>query len=934
MKSLLVFTLFIVISSSSFSQAWLNSPYFVEENSENVFDDLDQAFRLWAEDNDMDSVKGWKSFKRWHWFYSQRCHNGETLPNALHLLKESNNFKNKYEIAKGDANWISLSPSYVPACSDTSNITGMGRINCISFHPTDSNTYYVGTSQGGAWKTTDNGNSWISLTDDIPVLRISDIAIHPTQPDTMFLATGDIDHIVMSLVAPGGTYEYGMGVLRSYDGGLTWDSTGLVFHADSGQASLLRKVVIHPDSAGHLLTGGTAGMWKSTDNGDTWYQTTTGHYTDIEVNPENPNQIFIARIFIPGVSFSKAAIYRSDDFGENWTELPSGIPGNSYVYRTEIAIAPSDTNTIYAISCATNGGFHSFYRSQDNGDSWTQVASNTGSNEIPNVLGWADGGYFGFSFPGVPPDDSGQGTYDLTLVVHPKNKDLIYSGGVNMWASTNGGLGGDSLSTWNVVSFWLKYFGRSIHADQHFSAFHPLTGKFFQAGDGGIYMTDTLVIGDLDNVLPCINFVTFEIIPGCYTLGTQWQDISAGIHANEYYRIGLCRSKDDMVIGGTQDNGTFLFNDGTWIQTFGGDGMEAFIHPENPDTMWATNYNGALSRSYDGGLTYTSSLETPITDAGESGDWVTPYVMHPWFSNEIFTGFNNVWKSTDGGDNWSKISSIGNSGTLTSLAISPTDPAYIYTSRSDNIFKTSDAGQNWSSIKSTLPMSEAYLTYIAIDNYNPESIYVSFSGFIDAKKIYHSNNGGTSWDNISENLPNVPFNCIVHQSGLTVGGDTINGIYAGSDIGVFYTNDSLLQTASPWLMYNTGMPSVVITELEIQYSAQKIVAATYGRGIWESPLYSDSYNANVGIEDNIKTAMYVYPNPSDGIFNITLQNTNDNEIFWDIFDMQGRILVKGKSESQVSNSKFQIDLQKLPAGTYILNVSNGNAQYRTMLNVK
>ncbi|PLW94503.1 MAG: hypothetical protein C0592_02605, partial [Marinilabiliales bacterium] len=263
---------------------------------------------------------------------------------------------------------------------------------------------------------------------------------------------------------------------------------------------------------------------------------------------------------------------------------------------------------------------------------------------------------------------------------------------------------------------------------------------------------------------------------------------------------------------------------------------------------------------------------------------------------------------------------------LTSLAISPTNPGYIYAANIGDIYKTSDAGQSWTSIKGTLPMSQAYLTYIAADSYDPEKIYVTFSGFEDGKKVYMTDDAGTTWTNISENLPNVPFNCIIHQSGTNASGDTINGIYAGSDIGVFYTNDSLLQTATPWIMYNTGMPSVVVNELEIQYNAQKIVAATYGRGIWESPLYSDSYNSNVGIEE-AHTAMLVYPNPTQDLLNVVLKEIQGSDINWMVFDLQGRVVANG----QASDKVFKINISQIPAGNYLLHVENANTQYRTMI---
>lgn len=921
------FVAFFIVCISVRGQEWLTTNDV--SSSQSRFEAMDASFRMWQQSHSLDSNRGWKYFKRWQWFIGQRIYGQGSMPDARLVYRELLKVQSQTASIKGAANWTSVSPLSVPSCADTTNITGMGRILCITFHPTDSHVVFVGASQGGAWKSTDEGANWVSLTDNLPVLRVSDIALDPAHPDTMYLASGDIDHIVMSLVSPGGAYEYGMGIFRSYDGGITWDTTGFQPDASAGEPSLLRKVVLHPDSAGVIVTGGSPGIWKSRDYGDTWYQTLTGYYTDIEVNLSNPSTLYASGIYVPGVANSRAAIYKSVDFGETWTELSTGIPPTGTVYRTELAIAPSDTATIYAISSRSNGGFYGFYSSSDAGATWTQTASYTGVNQAPNMLGWADGGYFGFTLPGQPADDAGQGTYDLTLLVHPSNHKLIYSGGVNMWASTNGGQGGDS-STWNVVSFWLKYFGRSIHADQHVSAFHPLTGQFWQGTDGGLYVADSLVIGNLDDVWPCIDFVNFEITPGCYNLETQWSDVSNGLHITEYYRLGLCPSEPDMMIGGTQDNGTFLYRNGSWIQTFGGDGMEAMINYLNPDEMYATNYSGALSRSEDGGLTYISSLEEPITSAGETGDWVTPYVMHPWFPNEIFTAFKNVWKSTDRGETWTKLSNIGNSYSFTSLSIHPTHPEYMYAARPDNIFLTADAGQTWTSVKSNLPMSEAYLTYICADYYDPQTVYVTFSGFADGKKVFKTSNAGLTWDNVSMNLPNVPFNTIVFQAGTNALGDTIRGLYAGSDIGVFYTNDSLMATATPWIFFNQGMPAVVVNELEIHYPSQKIVAATYGRGLWESPLFSTSTGVSVGLPE-VNTTLSVFPNPGNGLYDVMMYGNAQSDVMWKCIASDGSVVKQGTIKQLGHELRWSIDIRDFAPGVYWLQVDRGNARYSKML---
>lgn len=928
MKQIL-FALSLFFGIAISAQQWRSNDYYVQGATKSGFTDLQQAFSLWAADKDLDQIKGWKQFKRWEYFYFQRLYPSFNMPDARLYMRERDEFIRKFgDGAKAGASWTNLSPSSVPVCADTSNITGMGRINCISFHPTDTHTIFIGASNGGAWKSTDDGQNWTALTEDIPMLRVSDIAIHPYFPDTMYLATGDIDHIVMSLVSPGGAFEYGMGVLKTYDGGLTWDTTGLRFDAAAGETNLIRKVVIQPDSVGHLLAAGSAGVWKSTDGGDNWYQTLTGQYTDLEVNPQNPNVMYLARIYVPGVVGSKASIYKSVDFGESWVEQTSGIPATGVVYRTELAIAPTDTARIYAISCGTSGGFHSFYSSSDGGTTWTKVASTLAADEAPNMLGWADGGYFGFSFPGVPPDDAGQGTYDLTLIVNPHDADLVYTGGVNMWSSSNGGIGGGS-STWNVVSMWLTYFGPSIHADQHFSCFHPFTGKFFQATDGGLYVTDSLITGNLDAVLPCVNLTTFEIIPGCYNLPSEWTELSGGLHITEYYRLALCQSKPDMVVAGAQDNGTFMFNDGNWLQTLGGDGMEAMINPNDPNVIYATNYSGALSKSTDGGLTYTSGLETPITDAGETGDWVTPYVMHPWYPEVLFTAFQEIWKSEDGGTTWNPISNISNAYSFTSLAISPIDPSYIYAARRDNIFRSADGGQTWVSIESGLPTSEALLSYIAVSEVDTQTVFVVFSGFAGGKKVYRSTDAGANWENISLNLPNVPFNCIVHQGGTNLAGDPINGLYAGSDIGVFFTNDSLINVGDNWVLFSNGMPAVVVSELEIQYSAQKIVAATYGRGLWESPLYQQSHNVSQSVGEVSTLSLNFYPNPGNGLYHLQLPYAVEGDVKYSVIDVNGKEVAIGILSANSGLFEASIDLSYLIPGNYLIRVNNGNAVYQT-----
>jgi len=926
-KSIIIILVMLFISHNVSSQHWMQDLHQRSTETELSFSDLKEAFHNWADGRDLSKMKGWRSFKRWAWFYEQRAYPDGIIHDQMIHYKELKKFRERYPVhLKNNGTWTSLSPAVLPPSPDPNSIHGMGRINCIAFHPTDTFTLFAGASQGGLWKSSDGGNTWMPLTDHLPVMAVSDIAINPLNPDVMYLSTGDIAYVGYNTIAAGRATQFGMGLLKTVDGGQTWDTTGLNYLPSQGQITLLRRVFIHPFDTSKVVAAGINGIFQSDDGGDTWTMKQEGKFIDFKQNPLNANTLYAMGIYWPGMTGSSARMYKSIDFGDTWTELTTSIPVNGQVIRTEMAIAPSDTNYIYALSCSWSGGFHSFHRSTDAGATWEKVASRQSAELAPNMLGWADGDYFGFSLPGVPKDTTGQGTYDLTLIVHPENENIVYSGGVNLWGTTNGGVGG-SASTWNIASMWLGYFGESVHADQHYLAYHPLTGELFLAGDGGLYKTDTLMLGNLDNVLPCINLATFEIIPGCYELPTNWTFLSHGLHNTEYYRLGLSRADKDMLAGGTQDNGTYLFKNGNWLNTYGGDGMETMLHHTNPDIIYVTNYNGALSKSTDGGVTYTSGLEAPITGTGETGDWVTPFVMDPWDAETIFTGFNNVWKSTNGGTNWTKISTWGNVQNIRALAVGPSNPYYIYASRSSGLFVTQNGGQDWTNISAGLPISQALITYITVSYHDPSKAWVSFSGFQDEKKVYRTTNAGQTWENISHNLPNVPANCIVHQAGANSQGDTLNGLYVGTDIGVFYTNDSLLTMSDPWIMFNGGLPGVIISELEIQYEARKIVAASYGRGIWESPLYEDTDIEGLGISGDGFTPFFkVYPVPADNELYLEITNATEGQIVVDVYDLQGRLVLQDSFESAVA-IKGKLNVNTLKPATYFIRARNGNTIY-------
>lgn len=903
----------LFFTSLSFSQPWMNGL----KNNNNDFYAIKKSFSEWSAGKDLKKLKGFKNYKRWEYFWEQRVYPSGKIPDITVYWDETIKHKNNSQQKSTQTSlWASVASNVIPNCSDTLSIIGMGRINCIAFHPTDTNIIFIGASQGGVWKSPDGGANWMCLTDDLPVLRISYIAVDPVNPDIIYIATGDIDDIAFSAVQEGRPYNYGIGILKSTNGGITWNTTGLSFALSELQNTLIRKIFINPLNTNELLAAGYKGIWKSYDAGANWTYIESYRVIDMEINPLNYKTVYASTYYNAAMASSKR-IYKSYDFGESWVELTTGMPTGTAIARVEITTTKADTNYLYAIACKQHGGLQGIYKSTNAGTSWTKLTG------VPNVLGWADGGKLA-TYTGMNADTLGQGWYDLTIVADPLNKNKVFTGGVNMWGTSNGG------SAWNIVSMWVKYMGNSIHADQHYSVYHPITNALYVANDGGLYKTYNPLIGSLEQFalpppfgLGCINMQTMEFDPTCYSLPTKWFNLGHGIINTEYYRLALCRNNSNMIVAGAQDNGTFMLRNGSWLNTLGGDGMEAMVDHYNDSIIYATNYNGALSRSDDAGYVYTSGLDSAITsaDAGnEQGEWVTPYIMHPDSSEVIYGGFQNVWKSSDKGTTWTKL---GNDpgDPYRALAICGSNANVIYGTRGNMINKTTDGGITWSSASTGLPLGQVMNTYIAVDKINPDLVWATTSGYVDSLKVFMSNDGGATWKNISEGLPNVPVNCIVRNE------NSNSDIYVGTDIGVYFTNDSLQGTATKWIEFSNGLPNVIINELEIHYGSGKIRAATYGRGLWETDLFPYIPTGNNKFMQ-AAGRISVSPNPVKDIVTISFgyETKQDAEIV--IFAMNGKKLINTREVIESKNS-CNINVSKLQSGIYVIVVKSKDTFYTT-----
>ena len=562
----------------------------------------------------------------------------------------------------------------------------------------------------------------------------------------------------------------------------------------------------------------STGVLKSINGGLTW--STTGLTFSVSlgrtigrllINPLNPNVVLAAtsvgiyRTNNAGVTWNvvKTGSYKDIEYkttvgdttnvfavtastfvrsvngGNTFTTTASGLPTTG-VNRMALSVTAADPNYIYILcSKSSDNGFGGVYRSVDGGVTFTLMSS------TPNIFDWSTSGS----------GAGGQGWYDIACGVSPTNKNEIICGGVNSWKSTNGG------STWTLNSHWTGGGGKPyVHADLHVVEYVNGT-TCYMGHDGGVSKTTNS--------------------------GVAWTTINGTMNIAQSYKIGQSAQAGtpNYVISGHQDNGTNLWNGGVWTEVYGGDGADCFVDWSTNATLVESYVQGDFNRSTNSGGSWTA-ITSGITGTAA---WVAPIIQDPNNANIFYGGYQQVFKSLNKGTAWTQMGTIAGSGDILSIAAAPSSTATLYASRSTNIYKTTNSGTTWASITTGLPTSLAQITNIAVDNLDATNVFVTFSGYSAGNKVFVTTNGGSTWANISAGLPNLPVNCIIYTKNLN------DAIYVGTDVGVYFKDGSM----TSFIPFMTNLPNVIVTDFEIHYATNKLRAGTYGRGVWESDLYSN-----------------------------------------------------------------------------------------------
>jgi photosystem II stability/assembly factor-like uncharacterized protein len=705
---------------------------------------------------------------------------------------------------------------------------------------------YAAYATSGLWKT-DDGASWQPIFDDYASTSIGDIAVAPSNPDVLYVGTGEANIFRASMA--------GVGVYKSTDAGKTFTHVGLT------DTQTIARIVIHPTNpdvvyvaaTGHEWTDNEMrGVFKTTDGGKTWtkvfYKSPRTGSNDLVMDPKDPNTLYASmwqrvrrKWSDPRVEpgYSEGGVFKTTDAGKSWTEVSNGLPDPKFRGRIGIDISLSNPNVLYAFvdnyepaRPPKEGENDSYgrpvfearikaaeiYRTDDKGATWRKVSENN------DFMISRHSGTYGWVF--------------AQIRVHPTDENTIYTLGVPLNVSRDGG------KTFSQLT--------GMHGDHHGLWIDPKNPSIiYNANDGGFYSSEDA--------------------------GKTWKfAVSAG--GAQFYNVTLDQSNPFWAYGSIQDHGSRRgkvdLSAGrdkipavAWENAPGGEGSFQAIDHTNPNIVYSHGFYGNFSRTdlsipepqrgRRGGGNAAGEAgrgranqppegprrSTPIRPPGDDlrAQWMAPIIVSPHDNTVIYSGFQFVFRSANRGDSWEKVSPDLTSNdpsqmllksssaipyqTITALAESPMKKGLIYAGTDDGkLHVTRDEGKTWTDLTANVPTKKWY-SRVVPSQHAEGTVYVTQRGREDddfAPYIYKSTDYGKTFTRIVGNVPAGPINVIREDP------TNANVLYIGSDFGAFVSGNG----GKSWDVLGGNLPSQQVSDLVYHARDRIIVIATYGRGMY------------------------------------------------------------------------------------------------------
>lgn len=929
---------------------------FLNRSTNKNFYEITQQVEQYFEGKNKGKGSGYKQFKRWEYFWRDRVLPDGSFPDMQEQLemrwsKAQAKSSNKRASSK---TWESIGYTSIIENGKRNQHWGMGRTDCIAFHPTNPAIFYVASLGGGLWKTSDGGQTYHSLTDDLPYVGVGSVVVDYQNPSNIYI------------------FNNRRGILKSTDGGESW-----IHVLPANKTGNVIRMSMNADNPSILMFSSNRGLFRTTDAGVTWEHVQTGNFKILKYHPTRGNIVYATRIDQgPGDK-----LYRSVDAGKNWEQVNYGDESIGFV---NFAMTPANPDMVVVVSEEsgpdTNPSCHRnyYYVSYQNGDD--------GTFEKRESVVHGDRG---------------------PLCISPTNENYFYTGWFNVRRTPDAG------RTWYPVDyvpctppdgsrdpFLMSHWWNSsvavkpeniIHTDQQYMAYHPITKKIFVCNDGGVFAFD-------ENT-------------------ETWEDLSDGLIITELYDMATAQDDPTVLVTGSQDNGGARRNaDGVWWKTQGGDNTSVAIDPTDHTIFYTLmNWGGGVRYMQGKSTPITGNIVAAFGDANHGG-WVTPITIDPSDTKTIYTARKVLYRSNNQGDLWKPVSENmgGEHEFFRIIKVAPSTSQVIYAATPTRLFYSSDYAKSWSLIAH--PIKDR-INSLTVHPDDPNRLWITASGFRNDARVFESKDAGKTWTDMSDGLPVSPVGASVYDKDkriLYVGTDmgvyywVIGEMTQWRELGTGLPFTSIMaidiQYSSQKLRvgtYGRGVWETDLLELDdIDLCSENLILTDTLEGqqnierytIISSSTLAPQANVNFTAANQIQLnqgfkalgslsfkaqidngiclskgnngsttkgevsiqykgrlvenseyiekdtqediTLDVYPNPTSSDFYVWYDQQIEGKVVIKLYNLSGKtVLVKHslKVQNENTNQSERIDLQGVPAGMYIIEMTNDKRVLRSKL---